>query len=154
MQLNSKFLQKYGIILSFSVIFWGFFIGALVIGWGSFSILMLPLMQYLLFLWLQITNLGKTQYNFNQFQLQFDTLGNKEKYSKYFFYCSLIELVLVILMGIESKFHPQLVNSYFTLNFFEFLQLLARMFHSLGVLAHFYSLNSTQLCNLVYKNDS
>lgn len=115
MRLNSKFLQKYGIILSFSVVFWSFYFGALFQEWDAFSLLLIPLFQYLFFVWLQILHIFKTPYTVNQYQMQFHTLGNENKISRYFFYCSMVEISLIIIMGIESKYHPQLVNSHFVL---------------------------------------
>ena len=115
MRLNSKFIQKYGIVLSFSVVFWSFYFGALFQGWNAFSLMIIPLFQYLLFVWLQILHIFKTPYVVNQYQVQFHSLGNENKISRYFFYCSLIEISLIIIMGIESKYHPQLVNSHFIL---------------------------------------
>ena len=115
MRLNSKFLQKYGILLLFSVVFWIFYFGALFQGWIAFSLLLIPLIQYLFFAWLQIVRILKTPYIFNQYQMQSHSLGNINKISRNFFYCSIAEISLIIIMGIESHYHPQLVNVYFVL---------------------------------------
>ncbi|MHA1110483.1 MAG: hypothetical protein ACTSRE_05235 [Promethearchaeota archaeon] len=115
MRLNCKFIQKYGIVLSFSVVFWSFYFGALFQGWNAFSLMIIPLFQYLLFVWLQILHVFKKPYVVDQYQVRFHSLGNENKISRYFFYCSLIEISLIIIMGIESKYHPQLVNSHFVL---------------------------------------
>ncbi|TFG21183.1 MAG: hypothetical protein EU530_00930 [Promethearchaeota archaeon] len=115
MRLNSKFLENYGILLSFSVVFWSFYFGALFQGWNALSLLIIPLFQYLFFVWLQILHILTTPHIVDQYQIQFHSLGDENKISRYNFYCSIVEISLIIIMGIEAKFHPQLVNSHFVL---------------------------------------
>lgn len=115
MRLNGKFLQNYGILISFSVVFWSFYFGALIQGWNAFSLLTLPFFQYLLFVWMQVFHILKNSSVVDLNEIQFHSFGNEKKIARYFFFCSMIEISLVIIMGIEAKYHPQLVNSHFVL---------------------------------------
>ena len=115
MQQYYKFLQKYGMFLVFSVVFWGFFIGALVQGWDAFSLLLFPLVHYLLYFWLQMVSILRNPYSIASYQVKFNTIGNQNQISKNFLFSAYANLFLIIIMGIESIYHPQLVHSYFVL---------------------------------------
>lgn len=134
MHINSKFLHKYGILLGFSAIFWGLYFGALFQGWSSFTLLSIPLFQYLLYVWVYLAGSIKSAYIFHSYQMYFSNLGNSRKISQFFYFFSLAELVIIILMGIESIRHPQLVTTYFVLYLIPFALIY--------ILSPFFSMNS------------
>jgi hypothetical protein len=115
MHKNSKFLQKYGSLLTFSIIFWSFYLSALFQGWNAFTLLVIPLFQYLLFGWTHLFGILKTPVTFHFYQIQYECFGNTRRISRNFYVLSLVEIILIILMGIESFYHPQLVTNYFVL---------------------------------------
>ncbi|MBN2155688.1 MAG: hypothetical protein JW776_06575 [Candidatus Lokiarchaeota archaeon] len=121
MQQNRKNLQKYSTLISFSAVFWGFFIGAIFQGWDAISLLFIPLSHYLFFLWLQLEWILKTPMDHKTYYIHAFTLGNSEKISRRYLYCSIFELIIIITMGIESIYHPHLVERYFILYIIPFV---------------------------------
>jgi hypothetical protein len=96
-------------------VFWTSFIGSLIQGWVAFSLLIMSFMQYLTYNWLKILEILVTPYSIGSYQMESNTLGNLNKIANNFIYCALVDQLLIIVMGIESFFHPQLVNVHFIL---------------------------------------
>jgi len=115
MQKFIKLIQKNGILISFSLFFWGFFFALLFQGWNAFLLLILPLSQYVMFVWLQLISRSQISPIIEQYQINFLSFGNVNKISQKFFHCSILELSILIAMGIEAIYHPQLINSHFVL---------------------------------------
>ncbi len=115
MPIFREYFQKYGAIVFMSITFWGLFTGICILDLNSFLLLIIPLSQYLLFIWLQIEHILKTPIILGKITLRFFSLGDTNQISIKFSICALFELLIILIMGIESLFHPQLVEIYFVL---------------------------------------
>lgn len=89
------------------------FLGILFLGDTSLLLLLIPMLNFGLFVFFEIQSIFKQNPITNNNVLNFSPVGNPQIISSRIFKITLLQLVIIIIMDIESIIHPQLIDNYF-----------------------------------------
>jgi hypothetical protein len=98
------------------VIFLSFFVIIIIQNWSLpsiFTILIIPLITFSTFLFFRINFVLKKQLHIEIRYIKYYPLGNEKIISERLFFCLMLELILILLIGTEGLYHPQLIDNHF-----------------------------------------
>lgn len=95
------------------VLFTFLFVLTINLEWNNLLLLVFPLISFGFSLVFKIINANKSKTQFEPVRLLYNPLGSEKKNGNRLFFCALMQLILVFWYGVESVYHPQLVDDYY-----------------------------------------
>ena len=117
-EINSKQLFGNEEVLRPILIFAIFFIFILLQNWSLislFTLIIIPIITFSLFLFFRINIVLKKEayFEIESEGIRYYPLGDEKQISDRLFFCLLLELILVLVIGTEGLYHPQLIDNHF-----------------------------------------
>lgn len=95
------------------IIFIVFYIFILLQNWPDITFLLVPVSTFVLYTFFKIIDVSKEHTLVLGSDITFNPMGNEKSISSRLFFCSLLELIIVFVMGAESYRNPHLIDDYF-----------------------------------------
>jgi hypothetical protein len=80
--------------------------------WDSLLLLFFPILSFSFALFFRIISTNKKRLNIKKNLIQYNPIGLESKHADRFVFLSLIQLILLIWIGGESLYHPQLIDNF------------------------------------------
>ena len=108
-----RILMKNETFLRPLIIFIVFYSFILLQNWSDITFLLVPISTFVLYAFFKIIDVSKEHTLVLGSDIAFNPIGNESRISNRLFFCSLLELIIVFVMGAESYRNPHLIDIYF-----------------------------------------